>query len=231
MEVLQLCGPASAVQPGRPPFEVELKYVEAVQAEAVRAAHLAQRLFLWKGLITVATLALAAGVISTDQELELSGLHFKLDLWVLLVTGSLLAFFMLVLDFAQYERAHRLGWRAAELYERIGYRLPRQELLTPNSPFGMSHVAAFPHEAILGRWVSYRGLAAWLWALACALLVLTQALVAWRLGSDFGWRPLVLLFSVLPLVTLLVGGLRLYYTRKEAREGKRPWHELPPRLD
>ena len=214
----------------RPPVEVELSYVQAIHAEAVRAAHLAQRLFLWKALITVATLALAAGVISTDQELQLSGLHFRLELWVLLVTGSVFAFLMLVLDFAQYERAHRLGWRAAALYEDLGYPLPRQELLTPNSPFGMSHVAAFPHEAILGGWVTYRGLAAWLWAVACALLAFTQALVAWRLGSDLGWTPLVLLFSVLPLATLVVGGLRLYYTRKEAREGKRPWHELPARL-
>jgi hypothetical protein len=115
--------------PDRPAFDAELSYLQAVQAEAVRAAHLAQRLFLWKALITVATLALAAGVISTDQQLELSGLHFKLDLWVLLVTGSVLAFLILVLDFAQYERAHRLGWRAAELYAQIGYPLPREELL------------------------------------------------------------------------------------------------------
>jgi hypothetical protein len=172
--------------PDRPAFDAELSYLQAVQAEAVRAAHLAQRLFLWKALITVATLALAAGVISTDQQLELSGLHFKLDLWVLLVTGSVLAFLILVLDFAQYERAHRLGWRAAELYAQIGYPLPREELLSPNSPFGMSHVAAFPHEAIWGRRVTYRGLAAWLWAAAWAALVFTQALVAWRLGSDFG---------------------------------------------
>jgi len=216
---------------GRPPFEAELTYVQAVQAEAVRAAHLAQRLFLWKVLITVATLALAAGVISTDQELELSGLHFKLDLWVLLVAGSVLAFLMLVLDFAQYERAHRLGWRAAELYARIGYSLPREELLTPNSPFGMSHVAAFPHEAIWGRWVTYRGLAAWLWGVAWVLLASTQALVAWRLGSDFGWGPLVILFCLLPLATLAVGGSRLYYTRKEALAGARPWHDRPPRTE
>src|SRR5207248_2633111 len=83
--------------------QVELTYVQAVQGEAVLAAHLAQRLFIWKALITLATLALVAGVIRTDQQLELSGLHFRLDLWVLLVAGSVLAFLMLVLDFAQYE--------------------------------------------------------------------------------------------------------------------------------
>jgi hypothetical protein len=42
--------------------DVQLNYLHAVQEEAVRAASLAQRLFLWKLLITVATLALAAGV-------------------------------------------------------------------------------------------------------------------------------------------------------------------------
>ncbi len=211
----------------RPVLEAQLSYVQAVQAEAVRAAHLAQRMFLWKSLITAATLALAAGVISTDQEVELTGLHFRLDLWALLVAGSVLAFLMLVLDFAQYERAHRLGWRAAELYARIGYLVPKQDLLTPNSPLGMPHVAVFPHEAIWGRWVTYRSLAARLWGLAWAVLVSTQALVAWRLGSDFGWTPLVLLFCLLPLATLAVGVSRLYYTRKEALEGKRPWHERP----
>ena len=161
------------------PFEVELSYLQAVQAEAVRAAHLAQRLFLWKSAITVATLALAVGVISTDQQLELSGLHFKLALWILLVAGSLIAFLMLVLDFAQYERAHRLGWRAAELYAEIGYPVPQQDLLSPDSPFGMPHVAAFPHEAIWGRWVTYRGIAAWLWGLAWAVLALDSDRDLW----------------------------------------------------
>jgi hypothetical protein len=209
--------------------DAELSYLQAVQAEAVRASHLAQRIFIWKALITLATLALAAGVIRTDQQLELSGLHFRLDLWVLLVAGSLLAFLMLVLDFAQYERAHRLGWHAAELYVQIDYALPRDELLTPDSPFGMPHVAAFPHEAIWGRWVTYRGLAAGLWGLAWALLVSTQVLVAIRLGSDFDWNLIIALFCLLPLVTLIVGASRLYYTRKEALAGERPWHDRPPR--
>ena len=188
-------------------------------------------MFIWKSLITLATLALVAGVIRTDQQLELSGLHFRLDLWVLLVAGSVLAFLMLVLDFAQYERAHRLGWRAAGLYADMGYRLPREELLTPDSPFGMPHVAAFPHEALWGRWVSYRALAAGLWALAWAVLVSTQAWVAQRLGSDFGGTPLVWLLCLLPFATLVVGASRLYYTRKEALAGERPWHNRPPRLD
>jgi hypothetical protein len=163
------------------------------------------------------------------QELELSGLHFRLSLWVLLVTGSVLAFLILLLDFAQYERAHRLGWRAADLYDALGYSVPQEELLSQNSPFGMSHVAALPHEALWGRRLTYRAIAAWLWGAAWAGLVFTQALVAWRVGSDFGWRPLVLAFCLLPVITSVVGAARLHYTRKEALAGKRPWHDRPSR--
>jgi hypothetical protein len=190
--------------------------------------HLAQRLFIWKVLITLLTFALAAGVISTDKQLAVTGLHFRLELWVLLVAGSLLAFLILVLDFAQYDRAHRLGWRAAELYAALGYALPKRELLTPNSPFGMPHVAAFPHEAVWGGWVTYRGIAAWLWGFAWAMLVGTQVLVAVRLGEDFGITPPVVVYWLLPFATLIVGASRLYYTRKESQQGKRPWHAKPP---
>jgi cytochrome c oxidase assembly factor CtaG len=210
----------------RPAHDVEIAYLTAVQSEALRSANLAQRLFLWKVLLTSVTLALAGGVIGTGEDLELTGLHFKLKLWVLLVVGCLMAFFILVLDFAQYERAHRLGWRAAQLYGDLGYRVPQEDLLRPDSPFGMPHVAAFQHEAAYGRRVAYPWLSAILWAFAGMLLVTTQAIVGARLVADFGWRPLPCAFLLLPVVTFVLGALRLHYTRKEALEGKRPWHRV-----
>src|SRR4051794_39576162 len=171
-----------------PDHQAEIAYLTAVQAEAVRSAALAQRLFLWKLLLTTMTLALAGGVIGTGEELEVTGLHFKLKLWVLLVLGSVLAFFILVLDFAQYERAHRLGWRAAQLYADLGYAVPQADLLRPDSPYGMPHLAAFQHEALYGHRVAYQWLAALLWALAGLLLVFTQTIVGYRLVSGFGWK-------------------------------------------
>jgi hypothetical protein len=231
--------PVPAHAPDAPPAagvgsvapEIALRYIDLVQEAAARSIQIAGRLFLARVILTGLLVALALG--STDanvkESFEVGGLSFEVERWLLLVAGSILALVMLLFDVPHYERGHRLGWRAARLYEDLGYPVPLAAWHTPDNPLGLPYAAAAPHDALLSRRLSYNTVSVGGTVVATAVLVFVQGFVLWRLGDRFGWTFPVWLFALVPLLTGLVGLGRYLAMWSAFLRGERPWYGMPKR--
>jgi hypothetical protein len=201
-----------------PPAEAILRYLELLQDAAVRATHTAGRLFVVRVTLTLALLALALGVVDTEEQVELSGLHFEMKLWVLLVAMSILGLALLVFDVAHYLRGHRLAWRAVQLYAELGFEAPRREWNSRDSPFGLQYAAAAHQDPLWSRWWTYRRVAVAGTTLATVLLVIAQIIVAARVIKESGWSFWPCAFLIIPVATASLGVGRVIAYRRAAEE-------------
>jgi hypothetical protein len=206
----------------QPQSEVALNYIKLVEDAAVRSNHTAGRLYLVRVILTLVLLALALGIASIDEKFELAGLSFEVKLWLLLVVMSVFALVLELFDIPYYERGHRLGWRAACLYEELGYDVPRDAWHTLENPLGLQFAAAAPHDSLMRR-LSYNMASAGGQVFAALLLFATQAYVFYRLTQDFHTFP-VWLFALVPVLALGVGCARFIAMLNAFRRGERPWY-------
>jgi hypothetical protein len=210
----------------RCPPEVAVKYVELVQDAAVRANNTAGRLYLLRMVLTVIVLALALGLAKTGEKVDIFGLGLELKPWVLLVAGSIVASVMQIFDVPYYERGHQLGWRAARLYDELGYPVPRDEWVTPENPLALPYAAAMTNDPLF-RKLSYNAASVGGQVVGGLFLVGTQVYVLIKL-ANLGYEPVPLcIFALLPILTAAIGIAKFILIRNEHRRGERPWSGQP----
>jgi hypothetical protein len=131
----------------QPDPETERLYI-AHLADAVKTVNAQQsRLIAVNGVLSTPLLALALGIVSASDTLEVSGLSFKLPLSTLLIGVSVASAVLCMLVFGLKRRWERLVEAVRERYERLGIERPPSR----HDPFGASAGLEAVMEGRLGR--------------------------------------------------------------------------------
>jgi hypothetical protein len=207
--------------------QAKLCYLGFLQEAAARAARTTARFFLLRTLLTVLILALLLEFADAKDEVKFPFLDVTVDHWGLLVGACVLAFVVTVFDVAYFSRAHVLAVRALKLYGELGYKEPREEWVTPTSPFGLEYARAPVADPAFAR-TTYARLAIVAYAVAGAVLVGAQFFVLVELLDEFGTRAGNIAFALVPTLTALIAIVRVFVYRNKPVLGlEGSWRKRP----
>jgi hypothetical protein len=178
--------------------EVKLSYIDKQIAGLLALDQATARLWRLEALLSVVLIGLVVGIVSAEDNVELSGLNFELPLWCLLGGGSITLAVLAVLANLSDVQSTRLTRSIVTAYDELGFRQPRDDyrrglglMAAPLHAFGkLIDAPAAPARV-------FEGLVALTAVGSIVLLPLAaQVAVMIRLGSDFDWT----VTSWLPLV-------------------------------
>jgi hypothetical protein len=166
---------------------VRLNYLDKQFAAYQKVESNASRLWRLQIILSVLVIALATGLVSADENLELTGIKLKLPLWTLLGGGAVGVGVAAALGAVQATHAGRLEESLYAGYVDLGFPAPKE-----NAEGGVGLASSFSDVAV-NLWQTTAEtpltLGYWVGTLSILLLLPCVAQIAalLKLASDFGW--------------------------------------------
>jgi hypothetical protein len=189
---------------------VRLLYLDMLFATFQRVEASTSRLSRLQVILSILVIALASGLVSADENLELTGIKLKLPLWTVLGGGAIVVGFTAALAAVQETHASLIKESLFSGYEDLGFPTAREDDdrglgLASGSLIGAATSPALAVEDKLTPVAVIYGLGAF--AVVLVLPCAAQVVAMLKLGGDFGWSWTVwlplgasLLFTVASLV-------------------------------
>jgi hypothetical protein len=210
-----------------------LAYVAALQTGSDRAARLCVRFFALRMLASVVTIAVAIGAADAPKA-TVSVATLTLAPWSIVVAGSLTAALLLVLEFPQWDRAHRLAYEAVGIFrDELGYRRPWTAWKAGEGPWGVDIASAARSDTWIPRSWTDLGMIIALSGVALLTTVGAQGF-AWAYLRSHESATAAWAFAPVPVCTLAFAAVRYLRIGLEVRGHRRPhlalgkWREELP---
>jgi len=152
-----------------------------------RVELVASRLVTAQVLLSLLLIALSAGLVSTEEALEVTGIKLELPFWLGLGSGAVAVAVVTVLGVMHDRHAHHLNRAIVSAYEELGLTAPREaEERGLGLMSGSGDIAAnlFRRVGVSVFAVTQALAVACLFAL---LPLIAQLVVLTKLAGDFGW--------------------------------------------
>lgn len=165
---------------------VRLNYLDKTFAAYQRVEAGASRLLRLQAVLSVLVIALATGLVSADEDLEIAGIEFKLPLWFLLGGGGIAAASAAIMTVIQDWHAEHLYKRLYTAYEDLGFGTPREQ------KEGGAGLAGTLPEIATHMWQASGGFMPTVYVLVSFAVLVVLPLAAQvsallKLGVDFDW--------------------------------------------
>lgn len=167
---------------------VRLNYLDKQFATYQRVDVATSRLERLQVILSLLVIALATGLVSADENLELTGIKLELPLWAFLGGGAVAVGVISVMSAVQSSHITRVLERIYSSYDELGFSTPKQHYEQ-----GGGLASTFVDIATsLGTWPEGSSRMAAIYSIGAVAVVLllpcgAQIAAMLKLGADFAW--------------------------------------------
>lgn len=199
-----------------PDKDITLHYIDKTYDTMKHLWESATRILMTETILSFLVICLSSGIVSMEDQVEISGLKFKIALWLILGGGSLAISVLFMAFYTLDSHSNRLANKIRQLYESLDYK--EKSLSDPSiSPFDTPNILISAINLILSEKKPRYRYAIWFDNVTTSIGVLMLLLLlplgaeicaGVKVASSFGWKW----WSWLPFAILVITTISSFIT-------------------
>jgi hypothetical protein len=208
-----------------PDKDIVLHYIDKLYSTQAKIWESMNRIVLTEVILSIILISLSSGIISLDENVEVTGLKIKISLSVVLSLGSLIIATLFTQFASQLKHSFTFREKIEELYSSLGYSVPlldtKSEAFQPPGFFGS--IVATIRDDSSNKFISGFSILFTIIMLGGVMIIMpvaAQIACGLKVAALFDHRWWIyLLFGVLVIFTILFIFITTYEERSNVESG------------